>query len=504
MIEPRYIVWSIMFTLVFIGVVLADIRRRLSITFRIAAYLTPLVLVALNVLGFDRSLDWMQIPFILLGVLVSIAISAHSENYHRILIGFLRPIQLPLDSTLVMLIAFFMARNLIELAVLWIFIELVCLFMIAFTGTSEARKAAFTFLVICAATGDISLFTWIALTALHIGIDKALLSDFTILAQSNIAADVPLITFLLMIGFLTKMAMVPLHFWLPDAYTEAPAPVSAMLSGLASKMGLYGLLRIYSTVTLDVTTFTYITVIMGFITAVYGSTMASGQVDVKRLLAYSSMSHYGTMIILLGLVPFSPIALNALFIYAIFHGIAKTCLFLNSGSIELIANTRSIYDLGYLAKVDKDLFKYALVSALSLTGMPPTLGFVAKALAFYVAIASAVEGHIVGFIALLGLTVSSVFSLLYSTKYIGAYIGSYRVRVVQPLPIPLTTLKSCEALLALALLVFPLLAIVFTLNLILPLLLVYAASLSVLFTLILQKRVRIIREEELWLGGLKP
>jgi len=503
MVELRHIVWSIMFTLAFLGVILADSKVKASIILRVTAYLTPLTLIIVYILGLTKPVDWIQIPFILLGVLASIAISVHSENYHRVLIGFLRPIQLPLDSVLVLIIAFFIARSLIELAILWIFVELICLFLISFSGTIEARRAAFTFLVVCAATGDISLFTWIALTALQIGIDRALLNDFTLLATSGITANTPLLTFLLIIGFLTKMAMVPLHFWLPDAYTEAPSPVSAMLSGLASKMGLYGLLRVYSTVKLDVSTLMYIAVLMGFITAVYGSIMASGQVDVKRVLAYSSISHYGVMVILFGLIPIQSTAMSVLLAYAIFHGIAKTCLFLNSGSIEIIASTRNIYSLGYLARVDSKLFRYALLSALSLIGIPPTLGFVVKALAFYTVISSIAQGHILSFIALVGLTVSSVFSLLYSMKYIGAYIGSYRVRPIQPLPIPLNAMRLSESLLALSLLVFPVAAITLISTLTIPLLVVYTTSITVFSMFILRSKVKVVREEELWFGGLR-
>lgn len=503
MVELRYIVWSIMFTLAFLGVILADSRVRASIILRVTAYLTPLTLVVAYIIGLAKPVDWIQIPFILLGILASIAISVHSGNYHRVLIGFIRPIQLPLDSVLVLIIAFFTARNLIELAILWIFVELICLFLISFSGTPEAHRAAFKFLIVCAATGDISLFTWIALTALQIGIDRALLNDFTLLTASGITAGTPLLTFLLMIGFLTKMAMVPLHFWLPDAYTEAPSPVSAMLSSLASKMGLYGLLRVYFTVKLDVFTLMYVAVLMGFITAVYGSIIASGQVDIKRVLAYSSISHYGVMVILFGLIPIQLNAMSVLLAYAIFHGIAKACLFLDSGSIEVIASTRSIYSLGYLARVDSKLFRYALLSALSLIGVPPTLGFVVKALAFYVVTSFIAQGYMLGFLALVGLAASSVFSLLYSMKYIGAYIGSYRVRSVQPLPIPLNAMRLSESLLALSLLVLPVVIIILIPTLTILLLVVYTTSMIAFSMFTLRGKVKVVREEELWFGGLR-
>jgi len=185
---------------------------------------------------------------------------------------------------------------------------------------------------------------------------------------------------LLLIGFCVKMALFPVHTWLPDAHAEAPAPISAMLSGAMIKLGAYAVARILlsgfgQTIvqTSDVLT------VFGVITMIYGGLMALAQTDIKRLLAYSSISQMGY--IFFGLATWNPDitlgtlgATGALF-HVINHAISKALLFMCAGAIIHQTGTRNIKNMGGLAGKMPIICIAAFIGALSLAGTPPLSGF---------------------------------------------------------------------------------------------------------------------------------
>lgn len=449
--------WFIATMLVASGSLIVDVMRRLSRVLRILAYtiIWPGIIIGLVLGQWILFVDFTQILFLTLCTVVSIAISLYSEGYLRILFGRIHHLQLVIDMTLILLIMLFTARNLLELTVLWISIELVTFLLIMLEKGLENWNIGLKYLVICVTAGDISLFSWIALTSTVIGVDKALLSDFSVIAQKTIDASHPIITVLVLLGFLAKLGQIPFHVWLTDTYSEAPSPVTAIFSGIMSKMSIYAILRLISLLNLNETIYMYLMLVTGFLTSIYASIMASAQADVKRMIAYSSMMHYGIMTMLLSLVFISDTVFSLLYLYVYYHGLLKTHIFLNIASIELLTNTRDMYRLGYIAKVARNLYDKVLYSILSLMGLPPTAGFFVKALLIYFALNLAIKGMPPAFFFLVGFVVSSIFAIVYSVKYLGVYVGSYTSAPFRPSIMLSNTQYRIEYMLSLSMIIIP-------------------------------------------------
>ena len=367
----------------------------------------------------------------------------------------------------------------------------------------RAWRSALKYLAFCVTTGDISLFTWIAVVSMKLGVEKALLSDFSVLETANIDAG-SIATFLLIIGFITKMALVPLHFWLPDAYSVAPPAAAALMSGVMEKMGLYGILRVYSLISLDTHVFTALLISLGFLTTVYASLMAAAQTDMRRLLAYSTIMHCGLLAMLAGLATMSKFAWSILMLYVIFHGVSKAQLFLNVGSVYLLTNTTDVHELGYLAKTDPELYSATILGASSLMGLPPTLGFAVKALLIYVAFDIMNVGGMYPLLFLLAVAISSVFGVVYVVKYIGAYVGSLREPSRPTIRLPKRQILAEQLLGWSAVALVPLMLVV-SLNLFMVLLMaIYLVSVVLLFCSLYIKAPRTASLDDVWLGGITP
>ncbi len=499
-VAVKYIYWLVLFMLILVANIFSDRRRKLSRALRLIAYLSiwiPLILGAIEI-------DNLQIFFIILCSLACLAISLYSEGYLRILFGRIAPLQFIIDSTLVLLIMFFTAYNLIELVVLWISIEILGFILILIERGIGNWNIATKYLVLCATTGDISLFTWLAIVSLSLGIEKGLLIGFNELASMGISVN-PIITFLLLIGFTTKLGQIPLHFWLVDTYSEAPSITTAIFSGLMSKMAIYGILRLYHTLSLDTNVFMYLLLIQGLLTTIYGFVMSSAQTDVKKLLAYSSMGHYGVMTMFISFLPIlGEVVLAITYIYILYHGIVKTQVFLNTGSIELLANTREIYRLGYLSRIAKEIYFPVVLGFLSLIGVPPTLGFLMKFLVVAVAFQLLTHGTFYSLALLVGMVFSSIFSIVYAIKYLGVYTGSYARETYRPVISLEDTQVISEEMLALSLIIVPVIPMIYlTIPYNLEITLIYVLGLVVLGLSMVMYRHAFIREADVWLGGIE-
>ncbi|MDI6845304.1 MAG: proton-conducting transporter membrane subunit [Candidatus Saccharicenans sp.] len=178
-------------------------------------------------------------------------------------------------------------------------------------------------------------------------------------------------------GFGLKAALIPFHAWLPDAHPSAPAPISAMLSGLLIKVsGIYALFRIIYSVIGITPALSQILMALGTISMVAAALLALGQKDIKRMLAYSSISQVGYIV--LGLALGTPLGIAGALFHLFNHAVAKGLLFLNSGSIQHITGTRNLDELGGLGKVVPVTAGTNLVGALSIAGVPPLAGFWSK------------------------------------------------------------------------------------------------------------------------------
>jgi multicomponent Na+:H+ antiporter subunit D len=207
-------------------------------------------------------------------------------------------------------------------------------------------------------------------------------------------------------GFGLKAALMPFHAWLPDAHPSAPAPISAMLSGLLIKVsGVYALTRIFFNVFGLTPVLSIVLMGLATLSMVAAAFLALGQKDLKRMLAYSSISQVGYIVLGLGLG--TPLGIAGGLFHLINHALAKGLLFLNSGSVQQATGTRNLDEMGGLAKRMPVTAATNLVGALSIAGVPPLNGFWSKLI---IIIALVQAGHW-GFAAAAVLT--SVLTLWY-------------------------------------------------------------------------------------------
>lgn len=180
---------------------------------------------------------------------------------------------------------------------------------------------------------------------------------------------------LLVVVFGIKAAIVPLHFWLPDSYPNAPAPVTALFAGLLTKVGIYALLRTQTLVFPQDHPSTLLLVIAA-VTMVVGALGAVAQDDLNRLLSFLLVSHIGFM--LFGLAVYTPSGIAGTALYIVHHITVQATLFLVSGLITRRTGTVSIAQMGGLAQTAPHLAVLFAIPAITLAGLPPTSGFVAK------------------------------------------------------------------------------------------------------------------------------
>ncbi|XAG06972.1 Na+/H+ antiporter subunit D [Vibrio metschnikovii] len=202
------------------------------------------------------------------------------------------------------------------------------------------------------------------------------------LAQKLAASDNPqivtLISLLFLVAFGIKAAAFPLFFWLPASYHTPPVAISAIFAGLLTKVGVYSLYRVFSLIFISDVAFTHQTILlwMGIFSMVVGVLGAAAQFEVRRILAFHSVSQIGYM--LLGLALFTPLAIAGGILYVVHHMIVKTNLFLISGVMYRRHGSYQLDKLGGLYRSAPLLAFLFAISAASLAGLPPFSGFIAK------------------------------------------------------------------------------------------------------------------------------
>jgi multicomponent Na+:H+ antiporter subunit D len=193
--------------------------------------------------------------------------------------------------------------------------------------------------------------------------------------NANVVVGVAAAMFLM--GFGLKAALIPFHAWLPDAHPSAPAPISAILSGLLIKVsGVYAMTRIFFRVLGMTPALSQIMMWLGAVSIVLAAFLALGQTDMKRMLAYSSISQVGYVVLGIGLG--TPLGVAGGLFHLFNHAIAKSLLFLTSGSVQQATGTRNLDEMGGLAKRMPWTAGTNLIGSLSIAGVPPLGGFWSK------------------------------------------------------------------------------------------------------------------------------
>jgi len=325
-------------------------------------------------IGIDMRLDQLATLMLLIVSIVGLAVSLYSVDYMRRFTA--RSHFYSLFLLMVMgMNGVILAGDLFNL---YVFLEVAAIAsysLIPFGCAHEELEASFKYIVL----GVMSEALILIGVALVYGVTGTLNMAQIASRVAETGMDMPLLlAFGLFIGgFAFKSALVPFHAWLPDAHPSAPAPVSAMLSGVLIKaIGIYIMARLAFNVfgitdnTLSMLRW------LGLLSMVAGGLLAVGQRDIKRLFAYSSISQVGFIVLGLGIG--SPLGLVGALYHLVNHALFKSLLFLNAGAVEYVTGTRDLKKLGGLNHMMPVTGVTSLVGSMSIAGVPPFNGFWSK------------------------------------------------------------------------------------------------------------------------------
>jgi len=329
---------------------------------------------------------------------------------------------------------------------LYVFLEIASVASYALVGFGtgkEELEASFKYLVLGTVSSSMILLGIGIIYSATGSLNMADVASF--LHMNGINRAILFSSALFLMGFGLKAAMVPFHAWLPDAHPSAPAPISAMLSGVLIKsLGVYAIARIFFNVIGMNFITKYILMGMGTLSMVVGAVVAIGQWDIKRLMGYSSISQMGYVI--LGLSIGTPLGIIGALFHLINHAIFKSLLFLSSGSIEYSTNTRDMKNFGGLIKKMPVTGTSCTIGCLSISGVPPFNGFWSKLIIILALIQA--DYYLLAVLTVL----VSFFTLIY-------YIKVQRYTIFGDLPANLQKIKETPALMYIPLSILAILCI---------------------------------------------
>ncbi|MDA8430162.1 MAG: proton-conducting transporter membrane subunit [Geobacteraceae bacterium] len=297
-----------------------------------------------------------------------------------------------------------MARSAGLFLLAWEIMALAAYFVLTTDDHTPAVRDAGTLYMICTHTGTLALFALFALL-------KSSSGAFTFPAAASLAATAPLATAVFLValfGFGFKAGLMPLHIWLPSAHANAPSHVSAIMSGVMLKIGIYGLLRTLSFFTGIPLWWGMLVIVLGMLSGVCGVLFALGQHDLKRLLAYHSIENIGIITMgigtaLIGSATGSPIlillGMSGALLHVLNHATFKALLFLGAGSVIHAVATREIDRMGGLLRHLPWTAVSFMIGSVAICGLPPLNGFVSEFLIYLGLFNGTVFGNGAGAIA---------------------------------------------------------------------------------------------------------
>ena len=266
-----------------------------------------------------------------------------------------------------------------NMGIMWVAIEattLTSVFLVGFYNDKFSLEAAWKYVIICSVGIAVAL---LGISFLHLSsigvVPNGNFLDWTALydnAKSLDSSIAKLAFIFILVGFGTKAGLAPMHTWLPDAHSQAPSPISALLSGVLLNSAMYGIIRTVSIVNRNLGSSVFtgrILIAVGVLSILTAAVFILTQKDYKRLLAYSSIEHMGIIAVAIGM--FTPLSIYGALLHMINHSLTKAMLFLTSGNILQKYDTKEMIKVRGLLKLLPVSGTVFLLGLLAITGTPP-------------------------------------------------------------------------------------------------------------------------------------
>lgn len=354
---------------------------------------------------FHLALDGLSLLLVLLTICLGVTAVVASWTEIRERVGFFH---FNVLWVLAGVLGVFLAMDLFLFFVFWEVMLVPMYFLISVWGHEHRVHAAVKFFLFTQAGSLLMLIAMLGLTFIHAQQTGIVTFDYLQLLGTTMDQTMAL---WLMLGFFAafavKLPAVPFHAWLPDAHTEAPTGGSVILAGLLLKTGAYGLIRFAVPLfPVAAQTFAPVAMVLGVAGILYGAVLAFAQTDLKRLVAYSSVSHLG--FVLLGVFSLNTIALEGAIMQMIAHGITTGALFILVGALQERLGTRDMRRMGGLWATVPRFGAVTLAFAIASLGLPGSGNFIGE---FLVLLGSYRVNVLVTLFAALGLVLAVIYSL---------------------------------------------------------------------------------------------
>jgi NADH-quinone oxidoreductase subunit M len=302
----------------------------------------------------------------------------------------------------------FIAMDMVLFYFCWEVMLIPMYFLITIWGDTRRRYAGFKFFIFTQVGSLLMLLSLLALYFIH-G-DQTGTYTFDYFSLLRTATDSPVMTWIMLgflIAFAIKLPVVPFHNWLPDAHGEAPTAGSLVLAGLLLKTGAYGIIRfVLPLFPESAAAIGPWMILLGVIGIIYGALLAFSQTDLKRLIAYTSVSHMG--FVLVGIFSFSNIAMQGVVMQILTHGLSTGALFVMAGMLKERLHTRDITKMGGLWTAMPAMGGIAILFTMASAGLPALGNFIAE---FFILLGTFSSHPTFSIIATLGLILSAIYSL---------------------------------------------------------------------------------------------